>query len=65
MWKNRSNLLAPLTKMTSKQATWKWTGEHQKAFEHRKMSISTETLLVYPNFSKPFVTHTDANKVGQ
>ena len=37
-----------LTKMTSKQATWNWTEEHQKAFEHMKKSISRETLLVYP-----------------
>ena len=63
MWKHRSDILTPLTKMTSKQATWNWTEEHQKAFEHMKKSISRETLLVYPNFSKPFVIHTDASKV--
>ena len=34
MWKLRSDILTPLTKMTSKQATWNWTEEHQKAFEH-------------------------------
>ena len=28
-----------------------------------KKSIFRETLLVYPNFSKPFVIHTDASKV--
>ena len=49
--------------MTSKQATGNWTKEHQKAFAHMKKSISRETLLVYPNFSKPFVIHTDASKV--
>ena len=63
MWKHRSDILTPLTKMTSKQATWNWTEEHQKAFEHMKKSISRETLLVYPNFSKPFVIHMDASKV--
>ena len=49
--------------MTFKQATWKWTEEHHKAFEHMMKSISRETLLVYPNFSKPFVIHIDASKV--
>ena len=49
--------------MTSKQATWNWTQEHQKAFKLMKKSIFRETLLVYPNFSKPFVIHTDASKV--
>ena len=32
MWKHRSDILTPLTKMTSKQATWNWTEEHQQAF---------------------------------
>ena len=36
MWKHRSDILAPLTKMTSKQATWNWTKQHQKAFELMK-----------------------------
>ena len=63
MWKRRSDTLTPLTQMTSKQANWKWTEEHQKAFEHMKKSISRETLLVYPDFNKPFEIHTDASKV--
>ena len=63
MWKHRSDTLTPLTQMTSKQANWNWTEEHQKAFEHMKKSISRETLLVYPDFDKPFKIHTDASKV--
>ena len=47
------------THLTSKQATWNWTWENQKDF----VPIFRETLLVYPNFSKPFVIHTDASKV--
>ena len=34
MWKNRSDILTPLTKMTSIQATWNWTKETHKAFEY-------------------------------
>ena len=36
MWKHRQDILTPLTKMTSKHATWNWTEEHQKALEHMK-----------------------------
>ena len=36
MWKLRLDILNPVTKMASKQATWNWTSEHQKAFEHMK-----------------------------
>ena len=32
MWKLISDILTPLTKMTSKQATWNWIEEYQKAF---------------------------------
>ena len=49
--------------MTSKQATWNWTNEHQKAFKHMEKSISREIILVYPNFSKPFVARTNVSKV--
>ena len=63
MWKRRSDTLTLLTQMTSTQANWNWTEEHQKAFEHMKKSISRETLLVYPDFNKPFEIHTDASKV--
>ena len=63
MWKHGSDILTPLTKITLKQATWNWTEDHQKAFEHTKKSISRETSLVYPSYSKPFVIHTDASKV--
>ena len=49
--------------MTSKQATWTWTKENQKAFEHMQKLISRENLLVYSNLSKPFLIHTDTSKV--
>ena len=29
MWKHRSDILTPLPQMTSKQATWNWSKEHQ------------------------------------
>ena len=44
MWKRRPDILIPLTKMTGKQATWKRTEEHQKAFERMKQSVIRETL---------------------
>ena len=63
MWKQRSDILTPLTKITSKQATSNWIKEKLKAFEYMNKSISRETLLVYPNFTTPFVIHMDASKV--
>ena len=61
MWPKRSELLAPLTTLTSLNTKWEWTDEHQLAFEAMKKKISKNMLLTYPNFSKQFVIHTDVS----
>jgi hypothetical protein len=63
MWPMRSHLLAPLSALTSTTAVWKWTDEHQKAFDTMKVIIAKETLLTYPDFNKVFEIHTDASKL--
>jgi hypothetical protein len=63
MWRRRSHVLAPLTKLTSEKEKWKWTDEEQKAFIDIKKIISKEVLLAFPNFNKPFDIYTDASKV--
>jgi hypothetical protein len=65
MWPARSEILAPLTAMTSAKVKWNWTPIHAHAncFEVMKKKIARETLLTYPDFSKPFEIHTDASKV--
>ena len=54
-------MLAPLTSMVSKDAKFKWTQDHQKAFDEIKTVISRETLLAYPDFKKDFHIYTDAS----
>ena len=61
MWIKRSDILAPLTRLTSDKQKWAWTDVEQKAFDTIKTLVSRETLLTYPNFNKPFVIHTDAS----
>jgi hypothetical protein len=61
MWVRRSELLAPLTSMTSKNAKFNWTDEHQKLFENIKKIICREVMLTFPVFSKPFHIYTYAS----
>ncbi|MCP4270932.1 MAG: hypothetical protein GY781_03065, partial [Gammaproteobacteria bacterium] len=61
MWVRRSEILAPLTTLTSKDAKWEWTDVHQQAFDKIKKLVSKETLLSFPDFSKRFDIHTDAS----
>ena len=50
--------MARLTTLTSKG---QWQDIHQQAFKDMKKIIASETLLAYPNFSKPFEIYTDAS----
>ena len=62
LWKGRSHILAPLTDLVGKsKKKLKWTDEHQQAFNNMKKTIARETILAYPDFSKPFDVHTDAS----
>ena len=61
MWIRRSHVLAPLAKLTSKTAKWEWGPVERKAFNDMKKIICREVMLAFPDFSKPFVIHTDAS----
>ena len=63
MWIQRLPILAPLTALTSSEVKFIWTDKEQKAFNQMKQILSKETLLAYPDFSKPFEIHTNASKV--
>jgi len=63
MWIHRSDILTPLTSMTSKQAKWKCDDKCQKAFDSIKKIVSRETLLACPNFNEELMIHTDASKL--
>jgi len=61
MWKRRSHILAPLSKLISQKVKWNWGEEEQKAFEEAKRMIKQETMLAYPKFNEPFHIYTDAS----
>ena len=61
MWQRRSHVLAPLTKLVGKKTPFKWEAEQQKAFDEIKRIMAKETILAYPDFSKPFHIYTDAS----
>ncbi len=69
-------MLAPLTDLvgecgetkttrmnkTKKKPCW-WDPIHQQAFDNVKAAIAIETVLAYPDFSKPFEIYTDASSM--
>ena len=64
LWPKRSEILAPLTKLSCvKPKTRVWGSEQQKTFEAANKMLSQEALLQYPDFKKPFYLFTDASNV--
>ena len=61
MWVRRSEILAPITNLTSKEAKWEWTDVYQKTFDRNKKLVYKDTLLSFHDFSKHFDIYTDVS----
>ena len=54
LWQYRSELLAPLIALTSKNVKYKWKDDHQECFDAIKCVIGLEIFLAYSDFNAPF-----------
>lgn len=54
MWIRRSNVLAPLSKLLSKDVKWSWTKVESKSFQAIKRIIAREVLLAHPTRTQAF-----------
>jgi hypothetical protein len=58
---NFAGLAKLLTALTRKDVPFVWTSECQQAFDELKRILSAEPLLIYPDFSQPFIVACDAS----
>jgi len=58
---NFAGLAKPLTTLTKKDVSFVWTPECQQACGELKKILSTEPLLIYPDFSQPFIVACDSS----
>ena len=65
--KQRSDISAPLTRLTSTKVPFKWTKVEDEAFHKLNSAMGKETMLNYPNFSKDLKFHLMlvTNNLGQ
>lgn len=59
---NFSKIAKPLTKLLEKDVPFVWTDDQQTSFNILKQKLCEKPLLIFPNFSKPFILTTDASK---
>lgn len=55
---------APLTKLLSKSAAWRWEPEHEQAFRRLSNAIAETAQLRLPDLTREFVVQTDASDLG-
>ena len=64
MWQRRSHILSPLIDAAAgkkSKSSIIWTKEMDEAFIKVKQMIAEEVFLTYPDWTQPFVVHTDAS----
>ena len=50
--------------LTPNLPPFKWTAEHQESFNKLKEAITSEPVLAYLNYEKPFILETDTSLKG-
>jgi len=61
---NCSRITSPLYKFLKKDTKFEWTEAQENAFQHLKSKLTWQPILQYPDFSKEFVSTTDASSQG-
>lgn len=59
--RNFSGIAQPLNALTKKRVEFKWTEECESAFQILKEKLSSNPVLAYPDFTKPFKVTVDAS----
>ena len=54
-----STIAKPLIRLTNKLAKFDWSKEYQAAFDFLKGTLTTATVLAYPDTSKLYILYTD------
>lgn len=62
--KNFSSLTQPLTQLLKKDQPFVWTSTQQNSFDILRKILTSEPLLQYPDFEKPFYLTTDASNLA-
>lgn len=62
--KDFASIVEPMHRLMRKNIPYIWNEDCQKAFEILKEKLTTAPILIYPDFTKPFVLYTDASYLG-
>ena len=59
-----ASIAEPLHRLMGKNAEFKWSAEADAAFKRLKEKLTSAPVLAAPDWTQPFILHTDASKFG-
>jgi len=59
-----SSIAAPMTRLTQKGASFRWTEECEESFQKLKTALTTAPVLVLPTGSGSYTLYCDASRIG-
>ena len=62
--KDFSKVAAPLYALLKKDSKWYWDQGCSDSFSDIKTRLTSAPILAHPDYTKPFILHTDASTVG-
>jgi hypothetical protein len=62
--KGFAQIATPLYDLLVEEKEWKWEDRQQIAMEEIQEKLSSAPVLVHPDYTKPFIVHTDALTMG-
>ena len=62
--RKRSTRPVKHTQQVSSREPVNWTSEHRAALDQLINAISNPSVMAYPNYTQPFILHTDASEQG-
>ncbi|XP_070056592.1 uncharacterized protein [Nicotiana tomentosiformis] len=62
--KGFSSITAPLTKLTQKIVSFRWSDEYEESFQKLKIALTTAPVVVLPTCLGPYTVYCDAWRIG-
>ena len=62
--RNFATIAKPLHLLTEKNVSFEWSRKAAEAFAQLKQRLTSPPVLAHPDFSLPFILHTDASSSG-
>ena len=62
--KGFASIASPLTTLLKKEVPFHWNAAQEQSFHNLKFALTNAPILVFPDYTAPFILYTDASALG-